>query len=300
VRLVATVLIAAVVLALSPAGGATPQPDAATVYGGLGSWVDIFATQAWRDPQAVVDVLRANGVGTLYVETSNYSQSRDILYPTGLSRFVEAAHAAGLKVVGWYLPSFAQPALDASRALAAIRFRSAHGQRFDSFALDIEASVVRNVELRNARLIALAQSLRNAAPAGYPLGAIVPSPVGMRRHRHYWPGFPFAALAATFDAFVPMAYFSYYAKTPAAAYAYARSVIVAIRQETGLPEVPIHLIGGLANRARIAEVDRFIRAASDCGVAGVSLYAFFQTSGAQWSLLRQAALGASPLPSCSD
>jgi hypothetical protein len=300
VRLVAAFLLATVVLAFSPTGSATPRPDAAAVYGGLGSWVDIFATQAWRDPQAVVDVLRANGVGTLYVETSNYSQSRDILYPTGLSRFVEAAHAAGLNVVGWYLPSFVRPELDARRALAAIRFRSVHGQRFDSFALDIEASVVRNVELRNARLIALARSLRRAAPAGYPLGAIVPSPVGMRRHPHYWPGFPFAALAATFDAFVPMAYFSYYAKTPAAAYAYARSVIVAIRQETGLPEVPIHLIGGLANRARIAEVDRFVQAASDCGVAGVSLYAFFQTSGAQWSLLRQAALGASPSPSCSD
>jgi len=293
-------MLAIAVLALSPAGGAAPQPDTSTVYGGLGSWVDIFATQAWRDPKAVVDVLRANGVGTLYVETSNYSQSRDILYPTALGRFVEAAHAAGLDVVGWYLPSFARPALDARRALAAIRFRSGHGQRFDSFALDIEASVVRDVELRNARLLALATSLRKAVPAGYSLGAIVPSPVGMQRHPHYWPGFPFAALAATFDAFVPMAYFSYYAKTPAAAYAYARNVIVAIRRETGLPEVPIHVIGGLANRARNAEVDRFIQAASDCGVAGISLYAFFQTSGAQWSLLRNAALGASRLPSCSS
>jgi hypothetical protein len=299
VRLVATLLLATVVLTLSPAGSAAPEPDTTTVYGGLGSWVDIFATQAWRDPQAVVDVLRANGVGTLYVETSNYSQSRDILYPAALGRFVEDAHAAGLNVVAWYLPSFAQPALDARRALAAIRFRSPHGQRFDSFALDIEASVVRNVELRNARLIALARSLRNAVPAGYLLGAIVPSPVGMQRHPHYWPRFPFAALAETFDAFAPMAYFSYYAKTPAAAYAYARNVIVAIRRETGLPDVPIHVIGGLANRARVAEVDRFIRAASDCGVTGISLYAFFQTSGAQWSLLRQAALGASPLPSCS-
>jgi hypothetical protein len=298
-RLVAAFLLATAVLALSPAGGATPQPDTAAVYGGLGSWVDIFATQAWRDPKAVVAALRSKGIGTLYVETSNYSQSRDILYPTALSRFVEAAHAAGLNVVGWYLPSFARPALDARRALAAIRFRSVRGQTFDSFALDIEASVVRDVALRNARLIALAKSLRKAVPVEYPLGAIVPSPVGMRRHPHYWPNFPFAVLAATFDAFVPMAYFSNYAKTPAAAYAYAHDVIVAIRRETGRPEIPIHLIGGIANRARIAEVDSFIQAASDCGVAGVSLYAFFQTSGAQWARLRQATLGASPLPSCS-
>jgi hypothetical protein len=299
VRLVATVLLATVGLALSPAGSATPQPDTAAVYGGLGSWVDIFAGQAWRDPKAVVEVLRSNGVGTLYLETSNYSQSQDILYPTALGRFVEAAHAAGLNVVAWYLPSLVRPALDARRALAAIRFRSAHGEAFDSFALDIEASLVRDVELRNARLIALARSLRTAAPAGYPLGAIVPSPVGMRRHPHYWPHFPFAELAATFDAFLPMAYFSYYAKTPAAAYAYAHDVVVAIRRETDRPEMPIHLIGGIANRARIAPVASFIQAASDCGVTGVSLYAFFQTSGAEWSRLRQATLGETPLPSCS-
>ena len=298
-KLVAAFLFATVMLALSPAGGATPQPDAAAVYGGVGSWVDIFAGKAWRDPEAVVDVLRSNGVSTLYVETSNFSQSRDILYPAALGRFVDAAHAAGLNVVAWYLPSLARPALDARRALAAIRFRSARGETFDSFALDIEASVVRNVGLRNARLIALARSLRDAAPAGYPLGAIVPSPVGMRRHPHYWPRFPFAPLAATFDAFLPMAYFSYYAKTSAAAYAYAHDVVVAIRQETGRPELPIHLIGGIANRARIGHVDSFIRAASDCGVAGVSLYAVFQTSGAEWSRLRGATLGASPLPSCS-
>jgi hypothetical protein len=298
-KLVVAFLFATAVLALSPAGGATPQPDAAAVYGGVGSWVDIFAGKAWRDPKAVVEVLRANGVSTLYVETSNYSQSRDILYPAALGRFVDAAHTAGLNVVAWYLPSLARPALDARRALAAIRFRSAHGEAFDSFALDIEASVVRDVALRNARLIALARSLLKAAPAGYPLGAIVPSPVGMRRHPHYWPHFPFAALAQTFDAFLPMAYFSYYAKTPAAAYAYAHYVIVAIRRETGRPELPIHLIGGIASRARIAAVDSFIRAGTDCGVAGVSLYAFFQTSGAEWSRLREATLGEIPVPSCS-
>ncbi len=298
-KLVVAFLLATAVLALSPAGGATAQPETAEVYGGVGSWVDIFAGQAWRNPKAVVGVLRSNGVSTLYVETSNYSQSRDIVYPTAIGHFVEAAHAAGLSVVAWYLPSLVRPALDARRALDAIRFRSARGQAFDSFALDIEASVVRNVELRNARLIALAKSLRKSVPAGYPLAAIVPSPVGMKRHPHYWPGFPFAELADAFDAFLPMAYFSYYAKTPAAAYAYAHNVIVAIRRETGLPEVAIHVIGGLANRARIAEVDRFIQAASDCGVAGISLYAFFQTSDAQWSRLRQATLGASPLPSCS-
>jgi hypothetical protein len=182
---------------------------------------------------------------------------------------------------------------------AAIRFRSAAGQSFDWFALDIESTIVRNVQLRDARLIALARTLRAAAPPAYPLGAIVPSPVGMRRHPHYWPHFPFAPLAETFDAFVPMAYFSYYAKTPAAAYAYARDVVLAIRRETGRPALPIHIIGGIANRAGIDAVDGFIRAAGDCGVAGISLCAFLETSSAQWSHLQSATLGAPPALSCT-
>jgi hypothetical protein len=120
----------------------------------------------------------------------------------------------------------------------------------------------------------------------------------MRRHPHYWPHFPFAGLARTFDAFVPMAYFTYYARTPAAAYAYARDVVLAIRSETGRPDVPIHLIGGIASRAPIAAVDGFVQAASDCGVQGLSLYAYFQTSSAEWARLRGAVLDAEPLPTC--
>ena len=285
--------------ALASPTAAAVRPETAAVYGGLGSWIDIFAKQAWRHPDAVVASLQAHGIRTLYLQTSNYSQPTDIVEPAAVGRFLDDAHAAGLKVVAWYLPSLADPSLDSRRALAAIHFRSAAGQSFDSFALDIEATIVRNVKLRDARLIALARTLRAAAAPAYPLGAIVPSPVGMRRHPHYWPHFPFAALAETFDAFVPMAYFSYYVKTAAAAYAYAREVVLAIRSESGRPELPIHVIGGIANRAGVDAVNGFIRAASDCGVAGVSLYAFPETSAAQWSQLQSAVLGAPPAPSCT-
>ena len=159
---------------------------------------------------------------------------------------------------------------------------------------------MRNVRLRNARLLALSRRIRAAAPAGYPLGAIVPSPVGMDRHPDYWPGFPFEELAAVYDAFLPMAYYTNYVHTPAAAYAYARDVVVAIRAGTGLSDVPIHLIGGLANRASTATVGAFARAAADCAVDGISLYAYLQTSGPQWERLARTTLGAGlPATACS-
>jgi hypothetical protein len=294
----AVVLLAAACLAQA-AAAAPSAPMTSAIYGGAGSWVDIFATRARANPERVVSALQGHGVTTLYLETSNYSQRADVVHPEVVGRFIDAAHAAGMSAVAWYLPSFAQPRLDSRRALAALHFRSSTGQSFDSFALDIEASVVQNVALRNARLLQLARTLRAAASPAYPLGAIIPSPVGMRRHPTYWPRFPFRGLATTFDAFLPMAYFSYYVSTRAAAYVYARDVVTAIRRGTDRSDVPVHMIGGIASRIGAPALDGFIRAAQDCGVTGLSLYAFLETSPAQWTRLAGATFGAVPAASCT-
>ncbi|MCW2977586.1 MAG: N-acetylmuramoyl-L-alanine amidase [Actinomycetia bacterium] len=294
----AVAVLAVTCLSQAAASAAPSAPATSSIYGGAGSWVDIFATRARANPERVVTALQAHGVTTLYLETSNYSQRADVVHPAVAGRFIDAAHAAGMSVVAWYLPSFAQPLLDTRRALAAIRFRSSAGQGFDSFALDIEASVVRNVALRNARLLQLARTLRAAAPPAYPLGAIVPSPVGMRRHPSYWPGFPFRSLATEFDAFLPMAYFSYYVATRAGAYTYARDVVTAVRRGTGLPDVPIHMIGGIANRIGAPALAGFITAAQDCGVGGLSLYAFLETTPSQWTQMAAATLGGIPAAAC--
>ena len=90
---------------------------------------------------------------------------------------------AGLRVVAWYLPSFLSVKTAAAHALAAIRFRSAHGESFDGFALDIEATSVRSLTLRDHRLLVLSSLLSHAVPSSYPLGAITPSPVGMSAMR---------------------------------------------------------------------------------------------------------------------
>ena len=267
------------------------QADVA-VYEGLGSWIDIFAASVWTRPEATVSSLAAHGVGTLYLQTSNYSQTTALRRPAALARFLSAAHASGLAVVAWYLPSLAEPDRDYQRALAAIRFRTHDGQGFDSFALDIEASVVRDVLLRNGRLLALGRRLRAAAGPDYPLGAIIPSPVGMERHRHYWPGFPYAPLARTFDVFLPMAYFSYYTNDSGGVYAYTRGVVRQIRAQTATPDLPIHVIGGIANRVGGGAMAGFVRALSDCAVSGASLYAYPQTTAGQWARLRDVPFGA--------
>lgn len=268
-------------------------------YGGLGSWLDIFAGSPWQHARSVVAELRAHDVVTLYLQTSNYSQRTDIVKPAALGRLLDSAHAAGLRVVAWYLPSFANPAVDARRSLAAIRFRSASGEQFDSFALDIEASLVHPVSLRNARLLALTTRLRAATPSTYPIGAIIPSPVGMARHPHYWPHFPYARLARLVDVFLPMAYFSHYVHKPSDVYAYTRRVVIDIRRQTGQPTIPIHVIGGIASAASTAAIAAFARAVSDCNVVGASLYAYPQTTPPEWQQLAKMTLQNGTLaPSC--
>lgn len=269
----------------SPAEPSPPRaaPDALALFGVRGSWLDIFAGATWARPAPVIASLRANGVGTLYLQTGNYSQRAEVVHPRILGRWLRAAHAAGIAVVAWYLPAFVDPRLDARRALAAINYRTATGDRFDGFALDIEASI-EPLARRNEHLLTLSAKLRSAVPPGYPLGAIIPSPVGMERHPHYWPDFPYRRLALSFDAFLPMAYFSYHVHTPRAAYSYTERVVSLLRRRTSAT-VLVHLIGGVANRLGAKTVAAFARAADASKVSGISLYAYNGTSAAQWAAL---------------
>jgi hypothetical protein len=284
-RLGSRLFLAAVlcVLLAAPASGAVPNRSA---YAGLGTWLDIYATPSWANPAREVAAMARAGVRTLYLQTGNYEQRVDLVRPRALGRFVDAAHAAGMRVVAWYLPSFDNPAQDARRALAAIRFRSATGQRFDSFALDIEAAFVKPVSLRNRRLLELSSRLRTAAGRRYALGAIVPSAVGMRRHPRYWPRFPYRSLDRYYDVFLPMAYATdAHVRGNPATYTYDAADIAAIRSHTRDAHVPIHLIGGLSNAMGAGETAGFVRAVAACEPLGYSLYAFPGTSRATWNAL---------------
>jgi hypothetical protein len=266
-----------------PAGGAAPRDTAS--YQGLGTWVDIWDGAIWANPEAAVARMRDLGVTTLYLETSNYSQRVDVVRPAAVGRFVDAAHAYGLRIVAWYLPSFQNLVRDLRRSLAAVRFRSPHGDSFDSFALDVEAKVVASAAKRSARLLALSAALRKAVGSRYALGAIIPAPRGMDLNPKYWPGFPYAGLAQTYDVFMPMGYFTYRTKTAPATHAYTAANVELLRERAGDDGLAVHPIGGLAGHATVAQVRAFAMAAADEGALGASLYDYATTSAAQWRAL---------------
>jgi len=257
------------------------QGSSLDAYRGRGSWVSIYDGRAWHDPERVIATLAAHDVGTLYLETSNDRQRADVVRRDRVARFIDAAHASGIAVVGWYLPSFAKPRLDARRAVAGARFRTAAGERFDAFALDIESTKIRSIPLRTHRAVAFAASVRHALGPRYPLGAITIDPVGAL----YWPGYPFAALARNISVFLPMAYFTARTSGPARVRAYSAANVNAIRTLVHDPAFPIHPIGGETRRATISELRAFLDAADATGSVGSSLWEYGQTTPAQWSLL---------------
>ena len=277
-RWVAAGLALALGAVLSPLGGPTPvdaggKAKRASVFRGVGAWVDIFDDAGWADPEGTVASLRQEGVKTLYLQTCNYRCKQDLHRPQTLSRWLDASHAAGIDVVAWYLPGFDDMERDARRSLAALNFESVGGQRFDGFALDIEARDVDPVTKRNRRMLELSRRIRAAAGGSYPLGAItIP-------WWWDWGGpFPYAGLDQMYDVFLPMIYFGYRSDGPKGARSNTAKNIQRIRQGTGRRKTLVHPIGGIANDLNAREVGTFVRTSERRHAIGVSLYDHF-TSG---------------------
>jgi hypothetical protein len=272
VRLLAAVVAAAVAFPPLAAPAAAAKVRLGP-YRGVAAWVDIFDDQGWADPEGTAAAIAAAGARTVFLETCNYKCKNHLFRPELMSRWVDAAHANGLKIVAWYLPDFVSLHRDRKRSVAAINFRSATGQRFDSFALDIEARIVNPVERRNARVIELSKRIRKAAGARYPLGAITPP------WFYEWGGpFPYAALDRWYDVFVPMIYFGGRSSGAKAARENLVRNVEQIVNGAGDPGARIHAIGGIADELNQKEVRAFAAAARNRGAIGVSLYDHF-TSG---------------------
>jgi hypothetical protein len=270
------------VCACTAAFGRAGDEHDLSAYTGLATWVDLYDPRILARPESSVAEMAKHGVRTLFLETSNYQMTRSIVRPDRVDRFITAAHANGLQIVAWYLPSLTDLDRDLRRSLAAVNHTTGTGEQFDSFALDIEATLVRSPSLRNARLLQLSRRLRAAAPRELALGAIVPSPRGMQLLPWFWPRFPLVQLARSFDVFLPMGYFTYRPHYPGGSAAYTRTNITLLREGTGNPALPVHAIGGLSGVATTSQVRSFERAARNGAAIGSSLYDFAGTTVRQW------------------
>jgi hypothetical protein len=259
-----------------------PKVSRYDAYAGLGSWVDIYDDRAWNDPPAAVADMASHGVRTLYIETSNSASNGAFKDTAALEKFIRAAHVRKMKVVAWYLPDLTDVPMDFDRVSQAIRFRTSDGQRFDSFGLDIESTVVSSETQRNAALADLSRRIRALVGAKYPLGAITPSPVGVATNNAYWPSFPYEMVARIYDVFVPMSYYTYHGSGGPAVLQDTLDSIRILRGQPGCAHKPIHLIGGISDNSSSSEVRAFAQAAVQQKVYGASLYGWAGTTPDDW------------------
>ena len=262
-----------------------------SAYRGLGTWLDAYD---WAPEYggtvrpAVVDEMARRGVRTLYIQASKKgTRSRgDLLSPALLGQFLTRAHAKGIKVQAWYLPTFDDPADDRRRVDAVLAFR-ASGQRFDTFGLDIEwRNSVPDVAERNRRVVALSKHLRRRAPS-MPLSAIVVAPVVTEDvNRQFWRPFPWKELAPLYDVWQTMGYWTDRKRSSrwSDAYTSTQGNIRFLRRNLGQPGAPVHPIGGIG--ATDAQARGFVRAAREEKALGGSLYDWPTTPGARYPVLR--------------
>ena len=281
-------LCAVLAAAICSVGAATaPAADRAdaSVFGGLGTWVDIYDAPVYAAPERTAQRMAARRVKTVWVETANYGAAVDVVDPVRLGRLVDALHARGIRAVAWYLPGHVRPALDTRRALAMLTFRTPRGGAFDGVALNIESTRLKNTALRSQRAVALARELREAA-GDTPLAIVPFNPRGLERRPSTWPQFPWAELAESADAFAPMIYTGGAYTGFDATYGYVTRALRLLRANTGQPDVQIHVAGGVANRLGSDELAGFAAAISDDGsTIGVSLYDWMTTPPGAWKSL---------------
>lgn len=256
----------------------------ADVFGGLGTWIDIYDTKLYASPNAVAGRLATRGVTTAWIETANDRSTTDVVDPTGLGSLVDALHARGIKVVAWYLPGHDRHARDLRRARAMLAFKSQQGGAFDGIALDVESLREKNVTRRTARMLDLFARMR-AEAGSTPIAAITYPPRAFERHLSWWPNFPWAELATRVDAFVPMLYTGGGFKGYDATYGYVARSLRLLRGAVG-DTVAIHAAGGVANRMSAEELKAFTDALGDEGnIRGWSLYDLQTMTPAGWAAM---------------
>ena len=284
-RTLSVALLAVAIVSVAAAAAPAADRADASVFGGLGTWVDIYDGAVYASPERAAQRIAARNVLTVWVETANDGAKVDVVNPVQLGRLVDALHARGVRVVAWYLPGHVKPVVDLRRSLAMLSFRTATGGAFDGVALDIESTKLRNVGLRSQRAVALTRQLRQAA-GDTPLAVIPFNPRGLERRPTTWPRFPWADLAVNADAFAPMIYTGGGLKGFDATYGYVTRALRLLRLNTGDPDVQIHVAGGVADRLGSEELAGFVAAVEDDGsTIGVSLYDWMTTSPRAWKAL---------------
>jgi hypothetical protein len=259
-----------------PAG--PPPPPAPALPRGKGMWLHYLRQAAGNDPVQLVAKAQETGLTHVYLRLGS---SKDGFYgQADLNRLLPVAHAAGLAVVGWDFPYLFDAHADAQRAADEISYTTPDGHRIDAFSADIETrhegvNITVPIADTNSR------RLRELVGPTYPLIATIPRP-------RYNRGYPFAEIAAQFDALAPMVY--WLSRDPVAEVEQAVTDLAGL----GKPVMPVGQAydpaqdGGPPGAPSKEHLVRFIQAAQNRGVTTYSFWVWHTATPDHWAAIREA------------
>jgi hypothetical protein len=203
-----------------------------------------------------------------------------VLEPERLLPMIDRAHARGMSVIAWYLPTLVDPEVDLARMLEIAALP------VDGFAVDIEARDVADVGERNRRLVDVSARLK-AALGDRPLGAIPMEPVIMEAvNPQFWPGYPWAEIAPYYDVWLPMSYWTNRRGHWRDARTYTATNMVLLRERIGDPDALIHTIGGIGDKTTIDDLHGMVAGATEQFAIGGSIYDYRTSRIEFWEPLR--------------
>jgi hypothetical protein len=270
----------------SPPGAWTVRP-----YEGLGAWVDAYDwTEELGGPRPAVgtdqiEAMADAGVQTLFLQVGHDRSDSDVLESDQLDDLIDEAHRGGMHVVAWYLPTYTDPDRDLRR------IEAADDLKVDGLAIDIEATDVADLPQRNQAVVDLGHRIRAALGQDRFVSAITLSPTHLEVvNPAYWPGYPWAQIGETYDAVLPMAYWSIRTGDLRSGDRYVGDSVDRLRADLQNPTIPIHAIGGIADGATVADLRGMVaaievRAGAKGNVVGGSLYDWATSNPAQWVAL---------------
>jgi hypothetical protein len=232
-----------------------------------------------NNADAIVAKAKAFGLQNVYVRTSSYKQG--FIAGDFLNRLLPKAHAAGIRVYAWDFPYLDDVQADINQALAGINYLTPDGHRVDGYTADIELKSM-GVNITPQTALAFGAGLRKAVGPGFPLIATVP------RASARLVNYPFAEIAASFDAIAPMVY--WLGDDPALAVTDS----IARLAPLGKPIIPIGQAydggpeGGPAGVPPRAELLAFMTAAEKAGAVGVSWWSWQHANAEAWQAIHDA------------
>lgn len=272
-----------------------PDPATHTVNGkpvwaavaGKGMWFTNYLTRHANLAYLVADA-KAAGITHIYAEVA--ISPYGFYAPLSLDRLLPVAHAQGIAVIAWVYPTLSNVSADVRMTMQVANYRTPSGDHADGIATDVEEVT------DSASVYSYGQLLR---------GLLGPDTllVDAALHPFTHAGYPYAAVAASWNVLAPMDYWhSRYSRTYTAqdVTAFVSSSVVTIRAAmlaAGVATpIPIEELGqsydmysqdeaGTGHSPTGAEITADLGAAKSLGCIGASYFEWQTATQAQWDAL---------------